>query len=53
MLEVYALVEERLEEFLLYVTPVSKDLTEEVLRENAPHPLIPVVNVSRCETATL
>ena len=47
--EVYALVEERLEEFSLDIPPVGKYFPVEVLGENAPHPLVPVVHVRPCE----
>ena len=47
--EVYALVEERLEEFSLDIPPVGEYFPVEVLGENAPHPLVPVVHVRPCE----
>ena len=47
--EVYALVEERLEEFFLDIPPVGKHFPVEVLGEHAPHPFVPVVHVRPCE----
>lgn len=46
----YAAVKKRLEEFLLYISPVGEDLSVKMLGKYAPHPFIPVVDVSRCHT---
>ena len=47
--EVYSLVEECLEEFLLDITPVGEHLPVEELGEDAPHPSVPVVHVRPCQ----
>ena len=50
MHEVYAVREEPVEEPLLDVAPVSEDLSEELLREDLPDAVIPVVHVCACKT---
>ena len=47
--EVYALFEERLEEFFLDVSPVGEHLPVEVLDEYTPHPVVPVIHICPCK----
>ena len=47
--EVYALVEERFEEFFLDIPPVCKDLPVKFLGEDLPYPFVPVVHVRPCQ----
>lgn len=46
----YAAVKERLEEFLLYISPVGEDLSIKMFGKHTPYPFITIVNVSRCQT---
>lgn len=46
----YAAVKERLEEFLLYISPVGEDLPVKMLGKHAPYYVITIINVSRCQT---
>ena len=46
----YAAVKERLEEFLLYISPVGEDLPVKMSGKHAPYYVITIVNVSRCQT---
>lgn len=46
----YAAVKERLEEFLLYISPVGEDLSIKMFGKHAPYSVITFVNVSRCQT---
>lgn len=48
--EVYALVKERFEEFLLAVFLVGKHLSLNVLGEYSPYPFIPVIHIRSCKT---
>lgn len=46
----YAAIKERLEEFLLYISPVGEDLPVKMFGKHTPYPVITIVNVSRCQT---
>ena len=46
----YAALKERLEEFLLYISPVGEDLSIKMFGKHAPNSVITIVNVSRCQT---
>ncbi len=46
----YAPVKERLEEFILYISPVGENLSVKMLGKHAPYPVITIVNVSPCQT---
>ena len=50
MHKIYAALKERLEEFLLYISPVGEDLPVKMFGKHAPYPVITIVNVSRCQT---
>jgi len=47
--EMYALVEERSEEFFLDISPVGEYLPVEVLGKDTPHPFVPVVHIRSCK----
>ena len=46
----YAALKERLEEFLLYISPVGEDLSIKMFGKHTPYPVITIVDVSRCQT---
>ncbi len=48
--QVYAVGEQRLEQLLLDISPVGKDLPEEHLGEHVPHTPVAVVDVGTCKT---
>lgn len=48
--EMYALVEQALEEFLFYITSVSEHFSKEHFGKYTPHLLISIVNIRACKT---
>lgn len=50
MHEVYSMVEQALEQFLLDISPVGKDLSIEFPCKHAPYTFVPVINVCTCKT---
>ena len=50
MYKMYPLLKKGVEEFLLDVSPVGKDLSVQNLREHVPYTVIPVIYVSSCKT---
>lgn len=50
MYEMYSLVKETLEEFLLDIASVCKHLSIEYLGEDRPHSLVPVIDIRPCKT---
>ena len=47
--KVYALAEERLEKFLLDISPAGEHFPVKLLGEDVPHPFTPVIHVRSCK----
>lgn len=48
--EMYSLVKEMLEEFLLDIASVCKHFSIEYLGEDRPHSIVPVIDIRPCKT---
>ena len=46
----YALCKQVIEQFAADISPVGEHLSEQLLCENAPYTLVPVIHVCSCET---